>query len=209
VRKMISIMLLTCLLVCESNRATAETVEEWTARRVAAITVPPPPHRLRGTAEKTYRYWHMAIAEVNICMDEKAVRSDHFWTAGKVGRLITQDLRAIPQEGVDPDAVNAISQIADTFDEMRGISRSMTDSASKLGIGFATGGSGDTANEGKKVLRGPAKVLDLLRAQDANDRKVRTLLEHRYGVPFRELILENASPAAGMWLGYDGVCAGG
>jgi len=201
-------LLLTCLLTFEGNPASAETIEEYTARRVAAITVPPPAHGLRGTAAKTYFYWHMAIAEVNICVDQQIVRKDHFWTAGKVGPLITRDLRTIPQDGVDPDAVDAVLQIADTFDDMRGIAHSMTDSAAKLGIGFA-GGPAATTDDGKKVLSGPEKIVDMLRAQDAYDRKVRTLLQRRYGVPFQELILENVSPITGKWLGYDGVCAGG
>jgi hypothetical protein len=77
-----------------------------------------------------------------------------------------------------------------------------------LGIGFA-GGPAGTTDDGKNVLSGPEKIVDMLRAQDAYDRKVRTLLQHRYGVPFQELTLENVSPIIGKWLGYDGVCAGG
>lgn len=204
-RSIVSVVLSFILFV---STASAETIEEYTTRRVAAITIPPPPHRLGGTAEKTYFYWHMAAAEVNICVDQTAVRRDHFWTAGKVGPLITRDLRTIPQDGVDPDAVDAILQIADTFDDMRVIARSMNESAAKLGIRFAGGPTG-TTDDGKTVLSGPGKIVDMLRARDAYDRKVRTLLQHRYGVPFRELILENVSPAAGTWLGYDGVCAGG
>jgi len=202
--KTTALLLLTCLL----NPASAETMEEYTARRVAAITVPAPPHRLKGTAAKTYLYWHMAVAEVNICVDQQTVRKDHFWTAGKVGPLITHDLRTISPDGVDPDAVDAILQIADTFDDMRGIAHSMTESAAKLGIGLA-GGPAATTGDGTQVISGPAKIANMLRARDAYNRKVRTLLQHRYGVPFQELILENVSPTTGAWLGYDGVCAAG
>jgi len=197
-------LLLTCLL----KPASAETIEEYTARRVAAISVPAPPRGLRGTAAKTYFYWHVAVAEVTICMDQQTIRRDHFWTAGKVGPLITHDLRTIPSDGVDPDAVDAISKIADTFDDMRQIAHSMTESAAKLGIGLG-GGTAGSASDGTTVMGGPGKIASMLRARDAHDRRVRTLLQHRYGVPFQDLILENVSPTTGTWLGYDGVCAAG
>jgi hypothetical protein len=203
-RRLTAVLLLTCFL----NPAGAETIEEYTARRVAAITVPAPPHRLTGAAAKTYFYWHMAVAEVNICVDQQTIRKDYFWTAGRVGPLITHDLRTIPQDGVDPDAVYAISQIADTFDDMRQIAHSMNESAARLGIRLGGGPTG-TADDGAQVLSGPDKIVKMLRARDAYDRKVRTLLQHRYGVPFQELILENVGPTTGRWLGYDGVCAGG
>jgi hypothetical protein len=203
-RKITAMLLLTCFL----HPASAETIEEYTARRVAAITVPAPPHRLKGAAAKTYFYWHMAIAEVNICVDQQTIRKDHFWTAGKVGPLITHDLRTISPDGVDPDAVDAILQIADTFDDMRQIAHSMNESAAKLGIGLGGGPTG-SASDGAQVISGPGKIANMLRARDAYDRKVRTLLQHRYGVPFQELILENVSPTTGTWLGYDGVCAAG
>lgn len=202
--KITAVLLLTCLL----NTANAETIEEYTAARIAAIKVPAPPRQLKGTAAKTYFYWHMAVAEVNVCMDQQTIRRDHFWTAGKVGPLITHDLRTISPDGVDPDAVNAILQIADTFDDMRRIAHSMTESGAKLGIGLAGGSAGTTA-DGAEVISGPDKIAAMVRTRDAYDRKVTTLLQHRYGVPFRELILENASPTTGKWLGYDGVCAAG
>lgn len=199
-----AMLLLTCLL----NTANAETIEEYTAGRIAAIRVPAPPRPLKGTAAKTYFYWHMAVAEVNICMDPQTIRKDHLWTAGKVGPLITHDLRTISPDGVDPDAVSAVLQIADAFDDMRRIARSMNESAARLGIGLA-GGSSGTTGDGKEVLSGPARIESILRARDAYDGKVRTLLQLRYSVPFQELILENVSPTTGAWLGYDGVCAAG
>jgi hypothetical protein len=202
--KITAVLLLACLL----NTANAETIEEYTAGRIAAIKVPAPPHPLKGTAAKTYFYWHMAVAEVNVCMDQQTIRKDHFWTAGKVGPLITHDLRTISPDGVDPDAVDAVLQIADTFDDMRRIAHSMNESAAKLGIGLAGGSSGTTA-DGKEVISGPEKIAGMLRARDEYDRNVRTLLQHRYGVPFQELILENVSSTTGTWLGYDGVCAAG
>jgi hypothetical protein len=203
-RKVTAMLLLTCFL----HPASAETIEEYTARRVAAITIPAPPHRLKGTAAKTYFYWHMAIAEVNICVDQQTIRKDHFWTAGKVGPVITHDLRTIPPDGVDPDAVDAVLQIADTFDDMRQIAHSMTESAANLGIGLG-GGPAGAASDGTQVLSGPEKIATMLRERDAHDRRVRTQLQRRYGVPFQELILENVNSTTGTWLGYDGVCAAG
>jgi hypothetical protein len=203
-----SLLALVFLLICTSIALCAQTVEEYTARRIAAITVPPPPRPVSASGMKTYVYWHTAALEVGVCMDQAAIRKDHFWTAGKVGPLITHDLRVLPQRGVDPDAVNAVLQIADVFDQMRQIAHAMTDAGAKLGIKLAGGESGGL-QEGKSVLSGPDKVLAMLRERDEYNRKLIALLQRRYGVPFQELQLENVSPAVGMWLGYDGVCGAG
>jgi hypothetical protein len=201
-------ILLSWLFLSGTAFLTAQTIEEYTARRVAAIVVPPPAHNLHGTAAKTYVYWHKAAAEVGICMDSATIRKDYFWTAGKVGPLITNDLRIIPQEGVDPDAVQAVLQIADLFDDMRQIAHGMTDSAAKIGVALGGGPSG-SAQDGETVLSGPDRVLAMLRERDKSNRKLIELLQYRYGIAFHELVLEDVSPTAGRWLGYDGVCAGG
>lgn len=116
--------------------------------------------------------------------------------------------RDYAQDGVDPDAVDAVLQIADTFDDMREIAHAMTDSGARLGIALAGVPTG-VVDDGKNVLSGPPKIAAMLRARDAYNRKVVTALHHRYSAPFQGIILENASPVAGTWFGYDGVCAGG